>query len=344
MIRVAFLSISVSLCFISASAGQNRRAAVPPIPDTISEGSQEFLRNAPPIPAAAQTLEEWEALQKSTEQKEGPRSKEAFDKFAEKREIRKMGGVDVHVITPKSFNPANADKALIHIHGGGFCTYTSESSYFVCTPIADLTGLVVYCVDYRLAPQHPFPAGLNDCVAAYREIIKEVAPEHLGVFGVSAGGSLILAMTLKARDEGLPMPGALASITPATDMTGRGDAYGTNDGLDPILATVNVPYVAKAYAGDADLTNPLISVVYAKYSEEFPSTFIQTGTRDLLLSDCVRLHRTMKDSGVDVELSVWEGMWHAFQVVPDISRPEAKAGLKEIADFFREKLALDQAK
>jgi acetyl esterase/lipase len=263
--------------------------------------------------------------------------------LAKRLDIRNMNGVSVHVITPKSFNPANADKALIHIHGGGFCTYTSKSSYFVCAPLADLTRLKVYCIDYRLAPQHPFPAGLNDCVSAYREIIKEVAPDRIGAFGISAGGTLILAMTLKVRDEGIPMPGALASITPATDMTGRGDAYGTVDGLDPVLATKNLPHVAEAYASDADLTNPLISPVYAKYSQSFPPTLIQTGTRDLLLSDCVRLHRAMKDGGVDVELSVWEGMWHGFQVIPDISFPEAKAGFREIADFFDRALQLNNA-
>ena len=90
-------------------------------------------------------------------------------------------------------------------------------------------------MDYRLAPQHPFPAGLNDCVAAYRGIIKEVSPEKLGVSGLSAGASLVLTMTLKARDEGLPMPGALACITPVTDLNATGDSCETNDGLDPVL-------------------------------------------------------------------------------------------------------------
>ena len=98
----------------------------------------------------------------------------------------------------------------------------------------------------------------------------------------------------------------------------------------------------KAYAAGANLTDPLLSPVYAKYSKTFPPTLIQTGTRDLLSSDCVRLHRTMKDSGVDVELSVWEGMWHGFHVIPNTTFPEAKAGFKEAADFFVRKLKLGQ--
>ena len=130
-----------------------------------------------------------------------------------------MGSVDVHIITPKKFNPANKDKALIHIHGGGFCLYSAKSTYAECMPLADLTGLRVYSIDYRIAPQYLFPTGLNDCVDAYRAIIKDVAPKKIGVFGVSAGGSLTLTMTLKARAEGLRLPDALASITPCTDIT-----------------------------------------------------------------------------------------------------------------------------
>lgn len=343
MLRNVIFPLVACLCLSVASMAQDTPRPIPSIPSTISQEAQDFLRNAPPIPPVPQTLAEWEALQAEIETKETPRSQEALRTLADKLEIKKMGGVDVHVITPKRFSHANADKALIHIHGGGFYGYTSASSYFVTATLADRTGLRVYCIDYRLAPQHPFPAGLNDCVSAYREIVREVAPNKTGLMGISAGGTLILATVLKARDEGLPMPGALASITPATDLTGMGDTYGTLDGLDPILAAKSLPFVAKAYAGDADLKNPLISPLYAKYTKTFPPTMIQTGTRDLLLSDCVRLYRTMKDGGVDVELSVWEGMWHAFQVVPNTSFPEATAGLKEIADFFGEKLKLDNA-
>jgi acetyl esterase/lipase len=287
-----------------------------------------------------QTLEEWEALQAQIEERELPRSRKAADAFAKDIEVRRMGDFDIHVITPKTFGPANADKALIHIHGGGYYAYTSESTYFVCATLADLTGLRVYCIDYRLAPQHPFPAGLNDCVAAYQQIVKEVAPNNVGMFGISAGGSMILATVLKARDEGLPMPGALASITPAADLSDLGDTGDTLDGLDPILSTRG-PDAAKAYAGGVDLRNPLISPVYATYSASFPPTIIQTGTRDLLLSNCVRLYRTMKDSGVDVELSVWEGMWHGFHVFPNTTYPEAKAGFGELARFFGKKLKLN---
>jgi len=199
--------------------------------------------------------------------------------------------------------------------------------------------LKVYSIDYRLTPQHPFPAGLNDCVAAYRGIINEVSPEKLGLSGLSAGASLVLTMTLKARDEGLPMPGALACITPVTDLNATGDSCETNDGLDPVLGKRDF-FCARAYAGNADRNDPLLSPIFAKFSEKFPPTIIQTGTRDILLSDCVRLHQKMKEAGVDVELSVREGMWHGYHVIPNCNFPEARAGFRELADFFRRKLRL----
>ena len=312
-----------------------------PIPTTISPEAQEFLRSPQRAWVIPQNLKEWEVIQAEAEEVGRARSKPVFAALADEIEIRKMGGVDVHVIKPKRLNPADTDKALIHIHGGGYCMHSAESTYAECVPVADRTGLRVYCIDYRIGPQHAFPTALNDCVSAYREIIKEVAPGKIGIFGISAGGALTVTTALKVRDEGLPMPGALASITPCTDLT-AGDSHDTLNGIDLVLSKMALE-VPKAYAGGANLRDPLLSPVYAEYSEAFPPTIIQTGTRDLLLSDCARLHRKMKDDGVDVELSVWEGMWHGFHVIPNTTFPEARAGFDEVADFFAKKLKLQQA-
>ena len=254
-----------------------------------------------------------------------------------------MNGVPVHVITPKRLRKADADKALIHIHGGGYTLYSSESTYFITATMADWTGLRVYCIDYRLAPEHPFPAGLDDCLAAYRAIIQEVEPKKIGMFGISAGGSMILAMVLKAEEEGLPMPGAIAGISPGSvDFTTQGDSGITLNGKDPVLTADAVPVFGRAYAGDMDLRHPMISPVYAKYSTKFPPTIIQTGTRDIFLSGCARLYRVMKDGGVEVELSVWEGMWHGFHIFPSTTYPEAKAAFQELVQFFDKKLGMNR--
>ena len=139
---------------------------------------------------------------------------------------------------------------------------------------------------------HPFPAALDDCVTAYKGIIKQVRPENLGILGESAGASLGLTMLLKARDEGLPLPAALACISPCADLTLSGDTIRTLEGLDPVLTARLMQLLQGAYAGTADKRQPLLSPLFADYTQEFPPTIIQTGTRDLLLCDCVRLHQS----------------------------------------------------
>ncbi len=312
------------------------------VPSTISEEAQAIIRESQPNWLTPNTLAEWEAFQRDIEAVGMEKSDVAWRKLGGKKEIKRFGGVEVHVLTPKRVDLQHTDKALIWIHGGGYVFNSARCTYQSCLPLADLTGLKVYSIEYRLAPQHPYPAGLDDCVNAYRGILAKegIQSNKIGMFGISAGGSMILSVTLRAQAEGLSLPGAIASVTPGADMSITGDSYYTLDGVDSMLTTKLVRTVAEAYANGKDLKDPLISPVYAEYSKSFPPTIIQTGTRDLLLSNCVRLHRKMKDAGVNVELSVWEGMWHAFIVNPSSDFPEAKRGYQELADFFKKHLKL----
>ncbi len=342
MVRVTIAMIFLGQILVTNLAAQEGGAAQA-IPSTISPEAQEFLRNPPPPLPSPSTPEDWVALRKSIEEREQPRSKEVAKALAEKVEVRVMNGVTVHVITPKRLRKADADKALIHIHGGGYCLYSSESTYFITATMADWTGLRVYCIDYRLAPEYPYPAGLDDCIKAYQAIIQEVEPKKIGMFGISAGGSMILAMVLRAEKEGLAMPGAIAGISPrSVDFTTQGDSGITLNGKDPVLTADAVSTYGRAYAGDVGLGHPLISPVYAKYSMTFPPTIIQTGTRDIFLSGCARLYRVMKDGGVEVELSVWEGMWHGFHIFPSTTYPEAKTAFRELAQFFNKRLGMNR--
>jgi len=317
------------------------------IPATISKEAQEYLKSLPTweerlaAMKPLNTLEDWEAAQEAAEQPWEDVNIRTKRELVADVKITKIGGAAVHILTPKNYNTDNDDKALLYIHGGAYVFGSAEGSLFLSAPIAAYTGLKIYSVDYRLAPQRPFPAAVDECVTVYREMLKEFSPKNIGVYGHSAGGSLLLAMLLKAADpHDLPMPAAVASLTPWSDIAKIGDSYFSLEGTAPILHYDHLAPLAKAYVGGADMKDPLVSPVYARYSSEFPPTFIQTGTRDLFLSNCARLHQTMKRAGVDVELSVHEGMWHGFQGIPHPFFPEAIAANKETAEFFAARLEL----
>jgi acetyl esterase/lipase len=188
-------------------------------------------------------------------------------------------------------------------------------------------------VDYGLAPERPFPEGLNDALAVYRAVLDDYSPGAISVFGSSAGGALAVAMLLEAHREGLPMPAALGLVSPWSDLAENGDSYLTLKSKDPVIDyELTLAYAAQLYAGKNDPRDPLISPVNADFPEDFPPTLIQGGTRDLFLSNCVRLHRKMKMGGVQAGLSLWDGMWHAFQITPGL--PEANEALSELARFL----------
>ncbi len=169
----------------------------------------------------------------------------------------------------------------------------------------------------------------------YQAITQQYAPDKTVAFGVSAGGNLILSALLKADLAGLPMPAAVGLFTPWVDLTGTGDSYQSNDGRDAVVAWKNqLSKAARAYVGKAELRDPLISPIYSDYPKRFPPVMITTGTRDLLLSDCTRLYWILRNANIPVSLRVWEGMWHAVNVEPEI--PEGKLIREEMAKFLVE--------
>jgi monoterpene epsilon-lactone hydrolase len=170
------------------------------------------------------------------------------------------------------------------------------------------TGRVVYGVDYRVPPDHPYPAALDDCVAAYRALIAETPPERVVVSGVSAGGNLAAALLLRALEEGAPMPAGAILLTPELDLTESGDSFETLMGLDVVL-TGRLTEMNQLYAGGADLSHPYLSPLFGDVSG-FPPTLLQAGARDIFLSNTVRMHRKLRAATVEAELHVWEGMPH----------------------------------
>jgi acetyl esterase/lipase len=218
-------------------------------------------------------------------------------------------GVKLYRMTPEGRAGRRADIAYYDIHGGGFVGGGGDLCRVLATIRAMDYGVEVFSVDYRLAPEHVFPAALDDCVAAYREVLKYYKPQDLIVGGASAGGNLAAALMLRASHEGLPLPVALVLQTPAADLTGTGDSRHTNRFLDPTLygGSDSGP---SAYAAKEDPKNPFVSPVFGDLTKGWPQTILTSGTRDLLLSDTVCMHRALRRAGVKAELHVTEASGH----------------------------------
>jgi monoterpene epsilon-lactone hydrolase len=229
---------------------------------------------------------------------------QASDAAVERREI---GGVDVGVGAPRMMR--HPERALLKIHGGGFTNLGGRYVEADAARSATDGGCMAYSVDYRMPPDHPFPAALDDCVTVYRELLKSYDAGKIVVAGASAGGNLAGALALRVRDLGLPMPAGVGMLTPVTDLTAQGDTWETNFGFDYVLAGRGLGGIG-IYANGHDLRDPYLSPLFGDFTKGFPPTFLQSGTRDRLLSDTVRMHRALLAAGIDAELHVWEGMPH----------------------------------
>lgn len=221
-------------------------------------------------------------------------------------ETIESGGATIHVATPEA--PYREDCAYIDLHGGALVLGGGEACRVGAQMQADQHQVRCYGVDYRMPPAHPYPAALDDCLATYRYVLERHAPERVVIGGRSAGGNLATAMTLRARDEGLPLPAALVLLSPQVDLTESGDSFAVNAMIDLVL-TGSLMSSSELYAGGADLAHPYLSPLFGDVAG-LPPTFLQTGTRDLFLSNTVRLHRRMRQAGVAAELHVFEAMPH----------------------------------
>jgi acetyl esterase/lipase len=234
--------------------------------------------------------------------------------------------------------PATTDeeRVLIHFHGGGYVGGTPRSSASMVLPIAHAAGVPALSVDYRLAPEHPYPAAVDDTVAVFREVLKSRPASRIGVFGESAGGGLTAATLLALRDAGHPLPAAAAIVSPMADLAGASDTRESLREFDPLLTwEKSLAAAAAAYVGDRDPRDPGISPVYADL-HGLPPLLIHSGAREVLLGDALRLARAARRAGVDVTLDVWDGLWHVFHSIPSL--PEAREACAEIGEFFRNRL------
>jgi acetyl esterase/lipase len=254
-------------------------------------------------------------------------------------EAAEMGGVKVFRVTPKEIRPENRNRLLIHVHGGCYVLNPGEAGLPEAIFMAGFGGFPVVSVDYRMPPDAYFPAALDDAMAVWKAALKERDPRQMAIFGSSAGGALTLEMVLRAKAEGLPLPAAIAPGTPMSDVTGVGDSFRTNALVDNVLVAVDgfCDAATRFYAKGYDLKDPLLSPLYGD-ARGFPPTILTTGTRDLLLSNTVRMHRRLRNAGVEAFLQVFEGQSHAHYYRDDTA-PESREAFTEIAAFFDRHLA-----
>ncbi len=223
-------------------------------------------------------------------------------------ETQELAGVTCYLATPPG-QRADDERVYLYIHGGAFVFGGGAFAKAFGGLTAERLGIRTVSVDYRMPPDHPFPAAPEDCVAVYRELLKTCDPARIIIGGSSAGGNLAAASTLMIRDRGLPLPAAVILLTPEVDLTEAGDTFCTNALLDVVLKGP-LPECNGVYAAGHDLTDPYLSPVFADFSKGYPPTLVQSGTRDLFLSNSVLIHRRLRDAGIDAELHVWEGMPH----------------------------------
>lgn len=246
----------------------------------------------------------------------------------------RMAGVPVYWIEPEPISEKNRNRLLVHVHGGGYVLGEGEAGTGEAVLLAAFGGFKILSIDYRMPPEFPFPAALDDAIAVWKDVVKTVNPQNMAIFGTSTGGGLTLAMILRARDENLPLPAAIAPGTPWVDLSETGDSYKTNEWVDNKLVTWSgwLGDAAKLYANGRDLKEPYLSPIYGDF-HGFPPTILTTGTRDLFLSNTVRTHRKLRRAGVEAELNVYEGQSHAH-FMDDPDAPEVKEAMTDIARFF----------
>jgi epsilon-lactone hydrolase len=307
-------------------------ARVIPMPQTVSPEAQKWLESlnqqkVGPPESLADRRTHTDAWRKMD-------SAEARKFYPVNVEEATTAGVRTDIITPLA--PADSKRVLINLHGGGF--NSDSGSLIEGVPIANLARIKVVSVYYRLAPENPFPAAVDDVVAVYKELLKTYKPQGIGIFGTSAGAILTAEVAVKLKQLGLPLPAALGIFSGLADFSRPGDSrqlFALN-GLPGRLEPVDPNHLPDdQYVGKTDRRDPVLSPLFADL-HGMPPTLLVTSTRDLLLSDTTIFHRALLGAGDDARLVVFEALPHAFWY--HFRLPETKEALELMAKFFDEKL------
>jgi monoterpene epsilon-lactone hydrolase len=303
-----------------------------PIPATVSPEARAMLQaNAAagdPTHGLTLALQQMRAANDAHQEKT---THQLLQMYPVKVEKKTLGGVPVTLVTPLRARADRKDRLLINVHGGAF--FLGQGSITEAIPIAAKTGIAVLAIDYRLAPETPFPGAVDDTIAVYRELLKTYSAKHLALYGSSAGAVLSAQTAVRARQLGLPLPAALGFFSGTVDFARPGDseAFFTIGGLGPLVTPVAVQ--AHGYLADNNLSNPVLSPAYADV-KGFPPVLLMCGTRDFFLSGTTNFHRQLLRAGVPAQLVVFDAMPHVHWGNPDL--PESQEALDIQARFLAE--------
>lgn len=307
---------------------------VVPMPTTISPEAQTWLESLTHTSPGPETLPERRAR---TDEWRAQDSAEARKLYPVNVEEATTAGVRTDIITPLNMPAENKTRVLINLHGGGF--NSDSGSLIEGVPISSLAKMKVVSVYYRLAPENPFPAAVDDVVAVYKELLKTYKPRSIGIFGTSAGGILTAEVTVKLKQLGLPLPGAVGLFTMLADFSRAGDSrqiFALN-GFPGQMQPVDPQHLPdNDYVGKTHRKDPVLSPLFADL-HGWPPSLLVTSTRDLLLSDTTIFHRALLRAGNDSQLVVFEALPHAFWY--HFQLPETKEALELMAKFFDEKVS-----
>ena len=306
---------------------------VVPMPPTVSPEAQQWLREIEHQGPQSKDLAEIRAGTDAWRKRDSAEARKLYPVNITEASI---GGVRTDIITPLTTPEANKNRVLINLHGGGFIS--DSGSLIEGIPIAYLAKIKVVSVYYRLAPENPFPAAVDDVVAVYKELLKTYQPRGIGIFGTSAGAILTGEVAVKLKQIGLPLPAALGMFSTLADFSQPSDSQqlfalnGFSGDISPQIA--DRPHDER-YVGKTDPKDPVLSPLFADL-RGLPSCLLVTSTRDLLLSNTSMFHLALLRAGVNAQLVVFEALPHAFWY--HFQLPETKEALRMMANFFDEKL------
>ena len=316
------------------------------IPSTISKEAQKMMltkkrsaRNTAKTPKADGPIKEWKKFQTFFNNLVYKGLQPIKDYYKPQIDTVFYGGIRAISVKPKNYK--KSDKVIVYIHGGAYVVLSADMTLASMLPLAEQSGLRIIAIDYTLAPQKKFNFITDEVIQFYKGLLKEYDAKNIAIYGDSAGGGLAGGSVLKMRDQNIPLPSCVVLWSPWADIDQVGDTYFTLADNDPSLINENfLENAALAYAPKSAFKNPYVSPVYGDFSEGFPPTLIQVGSKEIFLSNAIRMYRALDDANIETKLDVYEGMWHVWQ--GHYLLPESEKAVKNTKKFMFKHLKIKE--